>query len=125
MRARIRSTTDCYLDLCPEAIQSPIGGGYLIRFLADSQGCLFWYLYLTADGSDHAVVASVGFYGTEAEEWQEEPPDPSEIAFSAESFEAFMCRFWLENEIWFAGFEETPMLDACQHYIEQYRNKTN
>lgn len=110
------------MDLCPEAIQSPIGGGYLVRFLADSQGCLFWYLYLTADGSDHAVVASPGFYGTEAEEWQEEPPDPGEIAFSAESFEGFMCRFWLENEIWFAGYEETPISDACHQYIERYQS---
>jgi hypothetical protein len=122
LHARIRSTTDCFLDLCPEAIQSPIGSGNLVRFLADSQGCLFWYLYLTADGSDHAVVASPGFYGTEAEEWQEEPPDPGELAFSAESFEAFMCRFWLENEIWFAGYDEMPMPDACQEYIKRYRS---
>jgi len=122
LHARIRSSTDCFLDLCPEAVLSPIGGGYLIRFLADSQSCIFWYLYLTADSSDHAVVASPGFYGTVDEQWQEEPPDPGEIVFSAESFEAFMCRFWLENEIWFAGFEETPMLNACQEYIERYRN---
>ena len=125
LHARIRSTTDCYLDLCPEAIQSPIGGGYLVRFLSDSQGCLSWYLYLTTDGSDHAVVASSGFYGTEDEQWQEEPPDLGETVFSAESFEAFMCRFWLENEIWFAGYEGTPMPDVCQAYIERYRNGTN
>jgi hypothetical protein len=61
----------------------------------------------------------------ENEDWQEEPPDPGEIVFSAESFEAFMCRFWLENEIWFAAHEETPMPAACQEYIEQYRRKTN
>jgi hypothetical protein len=125
LHAHIRSTTDCFLDLCPEAIQSQIGGGYLIRFLADSQSCIFWYLYLTADSSDHAVVASPGFYGTEDEQWQEEPPDPAEIVFSAESFEAFMCRFWLENEIWFAGYEGAPMPDVCQEYLERYRNGTN
>jgi hypothetical protein len=102
LHTRIQSNTDCFLDLCPDLIRAPIGGGYLIRFLADSQGCIFSYLYLTADGSDHAVVSSPGFYGTEAEQWQDEPPDPHEIVFSAESFEAFMCRFWLENEIWFA-----------------------
>ena len=73
MQARIRSTTDCFIDICSEAVQAPIGGGFLVRFLADSQCCLFWYLYLTANGSDHAVVASHGFYGTEAEQWQEEP----------------------------------------------------
>jgi hypothetical protein len=124
LQARIRSNTGCFFNLCSEAVQSPIGGGYLVRFLADSQGCIFWYLYMTADGSDHAVVSSPGFYGTEDEDW-DEPPDPGEIVFSAESFEAFMCRFWLENEIWFAAHEETPMPDACQEYIEQYRRKTN
>jgi hypothetical protein len=67
------------------------------------------------------VVASPGFYGTEEEQWQEEPPDPAEIVFSAGSFEEFLCRFWLENEIWFVAYEETPMLDAGFRYIEQYR----
>jgi hypothetical protein len=28
-----------------------------------------------------------------------------------------MCRFWLENEIWFAGYKEAPMPDACQEYM--------
>jgi hypothetical protein len=122
LHARIRSNTDCYLDLCPEPIQAPIGGGYLVRFLADSQGCIFWYVYLTADGSDHAVVSSPGFYGTEAEQWEDEPPDPRDIVFSAESFEAFVCRFWLENEIWFAEWQKTVMPDVGREYIERYRS---
>ena len=123
LQQRIRSNTDCYLDLCCEPTYSPVGGGYMVRFLADSQGCVFWYLYVTPDGSDHAVVSSPGFYGTEAEQWQDEPPDPAKIVFAAESFEAFMCRFWLENEIWFAGWQKTPMPDVGREYIEQYRKK--
>lgn len=121
LQDRIRSNTDCYLDLCPSPVQSPVGDGYLIRFLSDSQGCIFWYLYLTADGQDHAVVASPGFYGTDAEQWEDEEPDSSEIVFSAESFEIFLCRFWLENEIWFASYEDTPMPEVGRVYIEQYR----
>jgi hypothetical protein len=74
---RIRSNTDCFLDLCPAPIPSPVGNGYLIRFLADSQGCIFWYLYLTEDSTDHAVVSTPGFYGTKEEEWQEEKPGPN------------------------------------------------
>src|SRR5262249_57302143 len=120
---RSRSNSDCCRDLCPEPVRSPIGGGYLVRFLADSQGCIFWYLYLTPDGSDPAVVSSPGFYGTEAEQWQDEPPDPAEIVYSAESFEAFMCRFWLENEIWFAEYENTAMPAVGREYIERYRSK--
>jgi len=43
-----------------------------------------------------------------------------ELAFCAESFETFVCRFWLENEIWFAAFEGAPMLAAGVQYIKQY-----
>jgi hypothetical protein len=133
LQERIFSATDCYLDLCPEPIRSPLGGGWLVHFLADSQGCLFWYLYLT--GSDHAVVASPDFYSTpfepsgddesdpDDEEWEDEEPDPAAIRFCAESFEAFLCRFWLENEIWFAHGGETPMPEACRQYIEHYRRQ--
>ena len=116
----IRSNTDCYLDICPSPVRSPKDDGYLIRFLSDSQGCIFWYLYLTEDGQDHAVVASTDYYGTESEQWQEEESDPSNIVFSAESFETFVCRFWLENEIWFSSYDDTPMLDAGRAYVEEY-----
>ncbi|HXJ56425.1 MAG TPA: hypothetical protein VNU68_07145, partial [Verrucomicrobiae bacterium] len=123
LHEKVRSTTDCFLDVCPELIPSPLGQGYLARFLADSQGCVFWYLFLTPVGSDHAVVSSPGFYGTAAEEWQEEKPDASEIVFCEESFEAFMCRFWLENEICFSQFNSTPLLEVGRTYLQQYRNR--
>src|SRR5262249_42352603 len=67
LHQKIRSSSDCFLDLGSAPVPSPKRGGYLIRFLCDSQGCVFWYLFLTADGSDHAVVASVDLYGTRAE----------------------------------------------------------
>jgi hypothetical protein len=120
---RIRSSTDCFLDVCSEPIRSPIGGGWFVRFLADSQGCIFWYLYITPNGSDHAVVASPDFYGTKAEQWEDELPDPAEIVYCAESFEAFMCRFWLENEIWYAAWKKTWMPDIGRQYIERYGGK--
>lgn len=135
LHGRIRSTTDCYLDLCPEPIRSPLGGGWLVHFLADSQGSMFWYLYLTADGADHAVVSSPDFYSTayeqseddeadsEDEEWEDEEPDPAAISFCAESFEAFLSRFWLENEMVFAQVLKTPMPDVGRQYIEQYRRQ--
>jgi hypothetical protein len=121
LQHRVRSNTDCCLHLCPAAVPSPVGDGHLVRFLNDSQGCLFWYLYLADRGSDHAVVSSPGFYGTQDEQWQEEEPDPSELAFCAESFEAFCCRFWLENEIWFAEYDGEPIPAPGITYIEHYR----
>jgi hypothetical protein len=135
LQDRVRSATDCYIDLCPEPVRSPLGDGWLVHFLADSQGCLFWYLYLTADGSDHAVVTSPDYYSTpveplgdyesdsDDEEWEEDEPDPAAISFCAESFEAFLARYWLENEILFAQCQKTPMPEAGRRYIEDYRRR--
>jgi hypothetical protein len=130
LQDRVRSATDCSIDLCSEPVRSPIGGGWLVHFLADSQGCRFWYLYLTADGSDHAVVSSPDLYSTDLEpseddeeQWEQEEPDPAAIAFCAESFESFLGRYWLENEIFFAHFRQTPMPDAARQYIEDYRKR--
>ncbi len=122
LQRRVRSNTDCFLDLCPEPVLSTIGAGRLVRFLADSQGCVFWYLYLTPDGTDHAVVSSTEFHGT-ADEQDNQVPDPAAMVYSAESFEAFICRYWLENEIWFAEWEDTPMPVVGQKYIALYKNQ--
>ncbi|MCD0445741.1 hypothetical protein LO763_19210 [Glycomyces sp. A-F 0318] len=117
LQGRIRSNTSCYLDL--DAGTVPVaGGGRLIRFLADQQGCLFWYLFLAEDGTDHAVVCSVEYFDSEEGRAAEEP---EAIGFCAESFEAFLCRYWLENEIWFAADDGTPMPDVGAEYIERYR----
>ena len=121
LAARVRSATDCFLDVCPALVPSPAGGGHLVRFLADSQGCLFWYLYLTPGGADHAVVVSPQFFGTPEEEWKDESDWPPDIAFCAESFEAFVWRFWLENEIAFAGYDGDPVPAAGAGYIARYR----
>ncbi len=48
---------------------------------------------------------------------------PERIAFCAESFEAFMGRFWLENEIWYATYRKTPKPEGGAAYVEEYRRK--
>lgn len=122
MQRRIRSCTACFVDVDAGPVSSPVGDGYLVRFLADQQGCLYWYLYLTADGRDHAVVCSPNFYGsTNASTGDDDNGRPHEIAFCGESFEAFLCRYWLENEIWFANDENTAMPDVGAEYIRQYQ----
>jgi hypothetical protein len=121
LQERVRSCTDCLLDLSPVCVPSPLGKrGFLLRFLADSQGCIFWYLYLEPGTADHCVVASPDFYGSEAEKWRTEPPEPRQIIFVEEFFERFICRFWLENEIWFSGYEKSPMLAEGRQYLENY-----
>jgi hypothetical protein len=118
LQRRVRSTTACYIDLdcAPAAVK---GGGWFVRFLADQQGCLFWYLFVTEDGADHAVVCSPEFFDSQECGIAERL---DEVAFSAESFETFLCRYWLENEIWFAahGGGEMPAVGA--EYLELYRD---
>jgi hypothetical protein len=125
---RVRSCTCCYLDVSIGLAASPVAGGHLVRFLADSQGCLFWYLYLAANG-DHAVVSSGDYYGSPWEEegfYSEELAEgplvrnADDISFAEESFEAFMWRFWIENEIWFAGFEHREIPAVGRHYVIAY-----
>lgn len=128
LHARIRSNTDCFLDLPQGPVASPVGDGTLVRFLADSQGCVFWYLYLPNGVSDHAVVSSPDYYGADAEDfygpdnWRAVERDPRALVFSAESFEAFLCRFWIENELWFSGFDGTPVSEVGRAYLERYRS---
>ncbi len=123
LQARVRSITGGFLDLVETPAPSPTGNGTLIRFLADSQGCLFWYLYIPTGLSDHAVVCSGDIYGPESDLRESaEDPDPDAIFFTAESFEAFLCRFWIENELWLSEYQPTPMNDICRQYLELYRN---
>lgn len=115
LHAHLRSTTACFLDVAETVLS--FAGGYLVRFLADQQGCAFWYLYTNHDGSDHCVVGSFEFF--DAGEGVGEL-DESAFEFQAESFEAFLVRFWLENEIAFAELDSTPPPDVDPRFLELY-----
>jgi hypothetical protein len=119
LHARIRSNTDAYLDLSPVPVAVPVHG-YLIRFLADSQGCCFWYLFVTADSSDPAILVSGRFFGAEDEQGTQSgvQPDADEMLFVAPTFEEFIGRFWLESELWFAGWQKTSLPKYGQEYID-------
>lgn len=119
LQSKIRSCTACYVDVGPVPARAPGADGHLIRFLADQQGCLFWYLYVTGSGTDtgHAVVCSADFYGGPGPDYV----DDGELGFCGESFESFLYRFWLENEIWYAAVEGDPMPEEAEEYIRRYR----
>jgi hypothetical protein len=115
LQSKIRSCTACFISVGPVPVKAPGADGHLIRFLADQQGCLYWYLYVTATG--HAVVSSMDFYGGPEADFTED----GEIAFCGESFESFLYRFWLENEIWYAANEGDPMPADAEEYIRRYQ----
>lgn len=115
LQSKIRSCTACYISVGPVPVKAPGADGHLIRFLADQQGCLYWYLYVTA--TDHAVVSSADFYGGPGDDYT----DDGEIEFCGESFESFLYRFWLENEIWFAADQDDSMPQDAEEYIRRYQ----
>jgi hypothetical protein len=102
LRERIRSSAACYPDLHVAPVPSPTGKEYLVRFLADQQGCLFWYLHPTEDGTGHTVVCTGDLFGHD----QDPPAHAGDIKLCAESFEAFVGRHRPENEISFAETDE-------------------
>jgi hypothetical protein len=121
LRTHVRSCTDCYLEYATTPVPSPVGDGHLVRFLNDSQGVLFWYLYIARAGGDHAVVAAPWMFGPLAKHFHEEPPNPNDLVFCAESFEVFLWRFWIENALWYTGFDDSPMPADGDDYVACYK----
>jgi hypothetical protein len=133
----VRSATNCGFGIAKRLVPVPWESGYLLRFMADSQGCLFWYLYLTKDSKDCVVVANQ-YYGGDptsdrefmekhlGPEWdREDPPKQSDkIWYCAPSFESFVYRFWIENEIWYSLKENgRPGTDDQKEYLQTYHQQ--
>ena len=129
----IRSSTDCFFELSENLLESPFGeGDFLIRFLNDSQGCLFWYLYITKD-NDHFVIVSGKLL--DPYEYADEDDDDDfvedkiydsdnepQIYFCAASFEEFVYRFWMENEIWYSlSYDHKSLTQKQLNYVEHYQ----
>jgi hypothetical protein len=126
LRERVRSCTACYLDLADFVV--PAQRGSLLHFLSDQQWVLHWLLYVGEDGSE-AVIATDTPYGFELEApgtFAGEPDvdgEPTAIV-CAESFNEFLYRFWIENEIWFAladPNDKQSLTEEQRRYIEHYR----
>lgn len=118
---RIRSCTDCYLDLDSAAVGIRDGSGRLIRFMSDSQGCKHWHLYISPCWTQHWVVATYRYTGSEHAHLQDGLPHPKDITTCAGSFEEFAYRFWLENEVWFALHNKCTMPEGGPEYLAFYR----
>jgi uncharacterized protein (TIGR02996 family) len=115
LQIRLRSCTDCWYNLPKRAADmAPLGGGArAIRFYSDSQSCMHWYLYVNGRGY-HCILA-----GCTAEDSDE---DETSLWYCAPTFEAFIYRFWIENEIWYAlSHDRDPLTEEEQAYLDHYR----
>jgi hypothetical protein len=128
LHKRIRSCTDCYLDVADRAVKTKgVCKGSLIHFLSDSQWCLHWYIH--ADHDSHLVAVSPNAYGFTLPDDDTAAPynkneieiEHEEIWFCAPTFTDFIYRFWLENEIWFAlAWDKQPLTMTQQAYVSHY-----
>lgn len=114
----LRSVTACYLNLAETVL--PFANGFLLRFLHDQQDCAFWYLYLNKDGSDHCVVMSYEYFDADDMDYEIDELKDTDFHVCETSFERFMSRFWLENEILFAKYDETDPPDVDPRFLEMY-----
>ncbi len=123
LQKQIPSCTACYFDLPERIVPSPMGDkGYIIRFLNDQQGVLFWYLYLSSTGQECVLVSPILFDSEMPGEISQEGLI-RQTGFCSETFEAFIYRFWLENTLWFALSGGEPLTPEQKRYLEHYQNK--
>jgi hypothetical protein len=115
------SCTGCFFDIAETLVPSQQAEqGYFLPFYHDSQGCLHWYLYLVKGGG-HCVVLTGIPIGEEPLPF--DPPEATEIQFCAESFEEFIYRIWVENQIWYQlDNSKVPLTDELLAYAEASRN---
>ena len=119
----VRTCTSCYWDVSERSLPGPDGDGdRLVRFLADQQDCVLWYLHLRPDGS-HRVVAGGVRYD------EDDPPAPdrlrADLIVVAPDFERFVYRFWVENLAWFEVVDDelppdewsAPVREYLAHYV--------
>jgi uncharacterized protein (TIGR02996 family) len=130
-----RSVTDCYFTV--PAVLTPIratpsGEGIHVHFYSDSQHCVLWDLYVHPSGGHCVIARRLDFFDPAPEDpGARRPPYSGPRAwFVAPSFEAFLLRVWLENQVWYIehadflsreGRRPHPLTPAIQAYMDHYR----
>jgi hypothetical protein len=127
--SRIPTCTDCYLELSDVVTSLPgFPGCHVVRFMNDSQSCVLWYL-LFQPAAPVRVLASGYFIERDifdAMEYLADEDTPlaynevlSDTCICAESFGEFICRFGVENMIWFATHEDAVLSPFEELYLQQ------
>jgi hypothetical protein len=113
-----RAPTPCggFLGFSPNLIEDPSGrGGRMLRFLNDSQGCLFWYLYLSPTGESCVLGSTEWHYAHHVRERQ--VLDPDNYFWSGADFESFLFRYWIEGQISHHSFHRQPLPPELNAYV--------
>ncbi|QDU98277.1 hypothetical protein [Lignipirellula cremea] len=122
---RIRSCTDCYFEYAQTLLPHPEPpGGHFVHFYSDSQYCCLWYLYIDPQQRCY-VVASDDLTepvdeNSDQETWRKHYGGPALLC--AWSFESFVYRLWIENEIWYRLNlkDQPPLLEEMRDYLAFY-----
>ena len=118
LHKHLRSANGDYLSVAESVL--PFADGYLIRFLHDQQGCVFWYIYTNADGSDHCVVSSYEYFDADDMDYELDELSPSDFAYWSPSFEDFFCQYWIAHEMMFSRNDGTSPPDVDPRFHELY-----
>lgn len=117
----IPSCTACEWDLATEAYAPKLpGGGKAVRFLRDQQDCLFWYLVVGGEDDGKVVCSPIPWHDADAVA-EEEGVVVANSVVVADSFEAFVYRFWIENVLWDLVQADGPYTEAQQNYLNHYK----
>lgn len=124
----VPSCTACYFDLPEKA--TPFNWleerGYLFHFYRDQQDCLFWYYYVRENGEDCIVCSPIPLFDETITNDLTDEIMKREVLYTADTFEEFIYRTWVENLLWF--MEEDDMTlnsqtrQLCDSYAEHYRS---
>lgn len=129
----IGSVTLCFVDLgdVVQPLDASAGGGWLVRFLSDSQLVRSWLVHVAVTG-EHRVVTTPAWIGYDEPYEPDEPyPVPRraltsadlerlEVEVCAPSLTAFLARFWLEDEAWRA-LHGSDVSDDATRYLAEWR----
>lgn len=128
----VPSCTACYFDLPEKATPFTWLGekGYIFHFYRDQQDCLFWYFYIRENGEYCILTTEFPFYSDEdmkelTTNYKPEEYFEENLFYTAETFEEFIYRTWIENIIWFdmegdAMVEGEDVKKAAKDYLAEY-----
>ena len=87
----------------------------MLRFLNDSQGSMFWYLYLSPTGESCVLASTEWHYAYQQRAG--EILDPAQYFWCGPDFEAFLFRYWIEGRISHHSFRKQPLPPELDAYV--------